>query len=1098
MRSTSLLFAIPLAALVSPAAAQSSVTGAIEGRVTDRVTGEPMVGTTIVLSHGGKAHQTEIADENGSYKFSGLKPGDYLVTYFIGDTTVKREVKVSASRTIQLFQKIDLRITDIIYVEAPPPDIEPDTGLRTSIDKKILTHTPVPGRGFEDALGITPGSQSDGAGTAFSGSTSAESQYFIDGVSTTGLRYGTQGSTVINNFVDEIEVLTGGYNAEYGRATGAVVNVVTVTGDNDLRGEVFATVRPGMLVAQRQTALAEGASIDATANLALSTDGGFWIAGPVIKDKLWYAVGAAPTYDATTITRTTKRRMDCRQRLASGALSECDDRSIASGGYADGVADVDPDTGLLIFEELGSRDLTASSAGLYGFAKLNYAYRPEHQGQLSVNALGSRGTTPEIYGLPSSGDYRSSNMTSDAALKWTSKLNDNQTEVEATLGWHREHVSLDPRGATAGTDPYEILLFGNLGTWSRLGYEDAGTTAGCTDNASGDRFGLITNCPDEIGHGYQVGGFGAVVDNHADRYAGKLGLVQRFKALGGHEVKAGVDYEDNLLSEPRAYTGGAFYQNYQDAQQIHRTRWIQAGPATTTDPRFDQICPWTPAGSANSVDQPCRYIGQTGEGAVVEGQTVNWSAYLRDSWRIRPNLTVNAGLRYEEQRLRFAEYLRDQPDPISGRPYGDNAMKMTEMWAPRVGALYDWTREGRSKIYAHWGRFYESIPMDINARSFAGEVSYRQVYGYDSCGDPVDGYGGPSGRNCPDVGSGGGDILGINGSLVAPGIKPQYMDEGILGVEFEIIEDLKLGMSYQNRSLGRVIEDVSTDGAFTYVIANPGEWSSAEEAKLQNRIDATMDTVEKARLESLLRQFQGIRTFDKPRRVYDAVQFTATRRFSKALYMQASYTFSRTKGNFPGLISYDNGQIDPNISSQYDLIELLANREGPLPQDRPHYLKLDGYYQFDLKRQGLLTTGVRARALSGIPRDVLAPHYLYGQGESFLLPRGEIGRTQFETGLDLHIGYARKLGRGMELEVFADIFNVFNDQGVFGIEERYATRTPSNPIVGGTYEDLIFAKANDRNNGAELADPIHRNPNFGNVTRRYSPLSTQLGATLRF
>jgi outer membrane receptor protein involved in Fe transport len=49
----------------------------------------------------------------------------------------------------------------------------------------------------------------------------------VDGVNTTGLKYGTVGSPVINDFIEEIEVITGGYNAEYGRATGGVVNVAT-------------------------------------------------------------------------------------------------------------------------------------------------------------------------------------------------------------------------------------------------------------------------------------------------------------------------------------------------------------------------------------------------------------------------------------------------------------------------------------------------------------------------------------------------------------------------------------------------------------------------------------------------------------------------------------------------------------------------------------------------------------------------------------------------------------------------------------------------------------------------------------------------------
>ncbi len=1073
-------------------------TGAVQGVVTDADSGEPIYGVTVVVSAGGVS-QTAVTEEDGSYKVTGLQPGEALVTFFLGDTTLSRKVPIGAGKTASVFQKIRIQIDDTVVMEEEwTPDVDPDTIIRTTIDKRVLRGTPIPGRGFESALGLTPGSQSDGAGTAFSGSTSAESQYYIDGVSTTGLRYGTSGGSVINNFIEEIEVITGGYNAEHGRSTGAVVNVVTVTGDNSLRGEVFATVRPGVLVADREVTPFEGASIDATANLALSTDAGFWFAGPVVKDKLWYAVGVAPTYSSTTITRTTKRRMDCQQQLPSGELSTCDPRTMASGGYADGVADVDPETGFTRFETLARRELSATSRGAYAFGKLNYAWKPEHQGQVSVNAVGSKSFQPELYGLPSSGDFDAMGMTTDAGAKWTSKFNDSKTELELVLGWHRESSTVTPRATAAASAPYEVLLFGNLGTWSRLGYEDAATATGCTDNAAGDPYALIENCPDELGHGYQVGGFGAVIDNRANRYAAKLALVQRVKALGNHEVKAGVDVEDNRLEEPRAFTGGSFYQNFQDRAQIYRTRWIQAGPLGTMDPKFDQTCSYQPAGATIGVDQPCRYIGQTGEGAVVSGQTLNWSAYLRDSWQVRPNLVLNAGLRYEEQRLRFAEYLRDDVDPLTGRAFGKNAMTMDQMWAPRVGMLYDWTKVGRSKVYGHWGRFFESIPMDINARSFAGEVSYRQVYDYGDCGATVDGFGSPSGAGCPDAGAGGGDILGINGSLVAPGLKAQFMDERILGVEYELVDDLKLGILYQHRGLGRVIEDVSTDGAATYIIANPGEWDAEEEAKLEAQRDAATDAGERARLEGLLRQFHGIRSFDRPRRDYDALQFTMTRRFSKALYAQASYTYSKTRGNFPGLISYDNGQIDPNISSQYDLIELLANRQGPLPQDRPHYVKLDGFYQFDLKDAGVLTTGARVRALSGIPRDVLARHHLYGPGESFLLPRGQLGRTQFETGLDLRVAYARKLGGGMELEVFADVFNVLDDQGVFSVEEDFSTRSASNPIVGGTYEDLVFAKENDLQTGAETTTPIQRNPNFGNTVGRYAPLSTQLGATLRF
>jgi hypothetical protein len=250
--------------------------------------------------------------------------------------------------------------------------------------------------------------------------------------------------------------------------------------------------------------------------------------------------------------------------------------------------------------------------------------------------------------------------------------------------------------------------------------------------------------------------------------------------------------------------------------------------------------------------------------------------------------------------------------------------------------------------------------------------------------------------------------------------------------------------------------------------------------------------------------------FDKPRRDYNALQFTLTRRFSKKLYVQGSYTFSKTEGNYPGLISYDNGQVDPNISSQYDLIELLANRIGPLPQDRPHYIKLDGYYVFDFKKKGNLTVGARLRALSGIPTNALAGHYLYGANESFLLPRGQLGRTDFEHGLDMHFGYGKQLNKNMKLEVFFDVYNIYNRQGQAGIDDNYApfvkltgpnaasgTQQNANPVSGGTYEDLIFLKTIDQD-GNETPIPIGTNPNFRNTTARYGPGYGRIGVRLTF
>ena len=306
-------------------------------------------------------------------------------------------------------------------------------------------------------------------------------------------------------------------------------------------------------------------------------------------------------------------------------------------------------------------------------------------------------------------------------------------------------------------------------------------------------------------------------------------------------------------------------------------------------------------------------------------------------------------------------------------------------------------------------------------------------------------------------------------------------------------------------------------------MADPKEQLQKKIATLQEQLDKNKaagkdlkkDTTCRQLRKTLKRAQRRLRlltplTFEQQQAQVSKFTDAISKRLSKGLFVQASYTFSRTEGNFPGSVSYDNGQIDPNISSQYDLIELLANRIGPLPYDRPHYIKLDGYYTFDLDKSNLLTLGTRLRAVSGIPRNALGAHYLYGPDESFLLPRGQFGRTEIEHSIDLKVSYGRRLSRGMTAELYLDLFNLMNQQGTFDVDATYApavrqavpgggggTENNVNPISGGTYDDLIWAKSID-GSGAETATPTARNPNFQRTASRYAPASAQIGFRLTF
>src|SRR5262249_28364140 len=151
------------------------------------------------------------------------------------------------------------------------------------------------------------------------------------------------------------------------------------------------------------------------------------------------------------------------------------------------------------------------------------------------------------------------------------------------------------------------------------------------------------------------------------------------------------------------------------------------------------------------------------------------------------------------------------------------------------------------------------------------------------------------------------------------------------GVEYAFTSDFKVGVGYHDRRLGRIVEDISPDNTVTYVLSNPGEFPVEEEQKLQDQINNTTDVNERARLQNQLDIYKGIRKYEKPSRVYQAVEINAARRVGHGTLLQASYTYSRNRGNFPGLYAPESGAINPNISAQYDLVELLANRNGPLP-----------------------------------------------------------------------------------------------------------------------------------------------------------------------
>jgi hypothetical protein len=175
--------------------------------------------------------------------------------------------------------------------------------------------------------------------------------------------------------------------------------------------------------------------------------------------------------------------------------------------------------------------------------------------------------------------------------------------------------------------------------------------------------------------------------------------------------------------------------------------------------------------------------------------------------------------------------------------------------------------------------------------------------------------------------------------------------------------------------------------------------------------------------------------FPKPVRIYKALEITMDKRFSNHWMMQGSYVLSRLEGNYEGLYSNDNGQLDPNITSKYDIPSLLVNGYGLLPNDRTHVLKLYGGYFFE---NIPLELSANFTLQSGIPISALGADDAYGINEGFCKVRGTAGRAPTLWALDLGAQYTFKIWKS-NLALRADIFNVTNEQRTTTVDQTYNT-----------------------------------------------------------
>lgn len=324
MRLRFIVALLAVLAIALPLAAQEQ-RASIEGVVRDTQAGA-LVGATVTAKAAGGASREVVTDATGTYRFVALAPGRYEVTATLSGFATAKVANID----LRLGQVLSIPMTlapggmaETVQVVGESPLIDVKQSARaTNLREEAIDKMPK-GRDFTSLVTQAPGANNETklGGISIDGASAAENRFIIDGAETTDLRYGTSGKSLITDFVEEVQVKSSGYAAEYGGATGGVINAITKSGSNTFRGDVMAYFSADSL---GMDCGSQGAYCDGRESLRrvpsdssraeyitypkdswTRWDPGFNLSGPIMKDKMWFFAGYQPRLEQTDRAVTT-------------------------------------------------------------------------------------------------------------------------------------------------------------------------------------------------------------------------------------------------------------------------------------------------------------------------------------------------------------------------------------------------------------------------------------------------------------------------------------------------------------------------------------------------------------------------------------------------------------------------------------------------------------------------------------------------------------------------------------------------------------------------------------------------------------------------
>jgi len=1035
-----------LLAFGSFAQQQSAITGGLNGAITDP-TGAVLPGATVILV-GPQGKYTLTTDSTGRYSMNGLTPGFYDVT--VQKTGFKKleskhnEVVVSSSSTLNLTLPVG-SAGEVVEVNASAVSIDTQsTAITQNLTDTFYESIPMQRNVtaiFYAAPGVAQGQvagapNQSGPGVnnpSIGGSSGLENLYVVDGVTITDQAFGSIGTfnryfgslgTGINlAYIKEVDVKTSAFEPQYGKATGGIVQIVTKSGSNQYHGALGAYLGPGSWYANRY----QFENFNYLQTLPSATD-------------------STPQYDV----------------------------SAEFGGYVPGMKDK-----------------------LFFFGAFDPALRQ------SINLANPNGGALDVATVQH-GAYAYSTTTMSWAGKLTYKLGNSTTVEASSFGDPSRHNSVP--GTLATDNPASVsssYAFGSRDSVIRL--NTTITPSWVADMSYTYNFNHFNQTPLE--NQYEVSdesgtvltpaipvsttGYGAYEPSKNGTYSLAFNTSKTFNALGQHTVSIGYSYDHtNFLDSPTR--SGALYAIPQANEDGTNLISIFPSIPTRTIGAFTNAQFEIFAAPSTCAVCSTNLRGQQVYASDVRGTYVGFNVnstgryhtgYANDVYRMNRYVTINAGMRWEQERVGGS---------VLNYDFGGS-------WSPRVGINIDPFGDKKGKIFFNFGRNYWAMPLDAAIRQLGNEQDdtnyiFAPVVNADGSYTVVP----DAAHNLNGLSKAPGSIFGkpsfasSTGEGIIPGTRGEYEDEYVIGLERELPHGIVVKARYTDRRLGRIIEDIgsqSPEGStiginYTGGIANPNKgtdiavneheitYTPAQYAAA-NPVGSTgynapvagctaaNDTINA--IGGLFINgknqpvggacFTNIPTmgagpgdgqpdgFVNPSRRYQAAEFELDKRFSNHWMATVNFRWGSLFGNYEGAYRNDNGQSDPGISSLFDFtagaLGLLGDqfRNGFLSTDRRAVGNMFLSYTVGADTPFLhavkgLTIGSGLRGQSGVPLSLLGDHPVYlNQGEVPIGGRGAAGRTPAASQLDMHADYVvPKLSEHFKMKLAMDFFNVTNSQ----------------------------------------------------------------------